>query len=82
MSESTLRKAICSEVARLLKEERMRRGLSLNALSARAGLSRQTVAFIEQEERNPTLETLLRMTAVLEVKLEDLIKNARVAANK
>ena len=60
----------------------MRRGLSLNALSARAGLSRQTVAFIEQEERNPTLETLLRMTAVLEVKLEDLIKNARVAANK
>lgn len=77
-----LRKRICSEIARLLREERLRQKLSLNLVAARAGINRQTVSFIEQEERNPTVETLLRLTEVLGIKLEDLIRRARKRANR
>ena len=72
--------AICSQVASLLKEEREKRGLSLNLLSEKAGLSRQTVSFIEQELRTPTLDTLLRITTALQVDLEQIIARARKAA--
>ena len=78
----TLRENICSEIARLLKEERLRQNISLNQLSAQAGLNRQTVSFIEQEQRVPTIDTLLRLTEVLEIPLENLIRKARTAAQK
>ena len=80
MVKDTLRTKICSEIARLLKAERLRQKLSLNVLSARAGLNRQTVSFIEQEQRTPTVDTLLRLTDVLGIKLEDLIRKARKSA--
>ena len=82
MTTDALRKNICSEIARLLKEERLRQKMSLNALSAQAGLNRQTVSFIEQEQRTPTIDTLLRLTDVLGIKLEDLIATARKRAAK
>jgi len=74
--------AISSQVACLLKEERQKCGLSLNVLAQKAGLSRQTVSYVEQEVQNPTLDTLLRITAVLEVDLEKIIAKARKAATK
>jgi len=77
-----LNDAISSQVACLLKEERAKRGLSLNVLAQKAGLSRQTVSYVEQEVQNPTLDTLLRITAVLEVDLEKIIAKARKAAAK
>lgn len=78
MAAAQKRQAICSRVAGLLREERERQKLSLNVLAARAGLSRQMVSYIEQEERNPTLETLLRLTEALGVELDDVIKRARL----
>jgi DNA-binding XRE family transcriptional regulator len=66
----------------LLKEEREKRALSLNVLAQKAGLSRQTVSYVEQEVQNPTLETLLRITSVLEVDLEKIIAKARKTAAK
>jgi transcriptional regulator with XRE-family HTH domain len=80
--DDILRQAIRSEIAQALKKERMRQKHSLNLLSARAGLSRQTVSFIEQEKRIPTIDTLLRLTAVLGLKLEDVISAARRAATR
>lgn len=82
MAKDTLRDNICSEIARLLKEERLCQKLSLNRMAAQAGLARQTLAFIEAEERTPTIDTLLRLTDVLGIKLEDLIKKARQRALK
>jgi len=73
---------ISSQVACLLKEEREKRGLSLNVLAQKAGLSRQTVSYVEQEVQNLTLDTLLRITSVLEVDLEKIIAKARKAAVK
>jgi transcriptional regulator with XRE-family HTH domain len=53
----------------------------MNALAERAGLSRQMVSYIEKEERNPTVDTLLRITEVLGVQLEQIIQRARKAAS-
>ena len=77
MAEEILRTRICSEIARLLKEERLRQKLSLNLLSARARLNRQTVSFVEGEGRMPTVDTLLRISDALGIKLEDVIAKAR-----
>lgn len=72
--------AISSQVVRLLKAERVKRDISLNLLAQRAGVNRQTVAFIEQGLRNPTLNTLFRLTAALEVEPEKIIARARKLA--
>src|SRR5665213_2448266 len=77
-----LNDVISSQVACLLKVEREKRGLSLNVLAQKAGFSRQTVSYVEQEVQNPTLDTLLRITAVLEIDLEKIISKARKAAAK
>jgi transcriptional regulator with XRE-family HTH domain len=70
------RQAMCSSVAQLLKEERERHGLSMTVLAARAGLSQQMVSYVERGMRNPTLDTLIRVTTAMEVDLADLIKRA------
>ena len=54
----------------------------MNELAARAGLSQQMVSYVEREMRNPTLETLLRITAALEVDLGKLITRAQSAASR
>jgi transcriptional regulator with XRE-family HTH domain len=77
VGKAAVREKICANVARILREEREKQGLSLNAFAAKAGLSRQTVAFIEQGERNPTLDTLLRMAEALEITLEGVLQRAR-----
>ncbi len=78
--------AVCSRVAHLLRQERERRGLSMNLVAERAGLSQQMVSYVEREMRNPTLETLLRIAAALEINLakilEDALKEARKSAPK
>lgn len=67
-------------MALLLREKRVAQELSLNELAKRAGISRQMVSYVEQQKRNPSLDVLLRITEVLDMKLEDLIKDARRAA--
>ena len=68
--------AVSSQVAVLLKEEREKRGISLNVLAQKAGLSRQTISYVEQQVQNPTLDTLLRLSFAMEIELADLIKRA------
>lgn len=71
---------VCSHVARILREEREKRKLSMTELAARAGLSRTMIRFVEREIRNPTLETLLRMTNAMQLDLSTLIRRANIAA--
>lgn len=73
---------ICSHVARILREEREKRHLSMTALAERAGLSRTMIRFVEREFRNPTLETLLRMTKALEIDLGEVIQRANKAVQR
>jgi transcriptional regulator with XRE-family HTH domain len=70
------RQVVLSAVAHILREERMRQGLSLSALASAAGLSHQMVSFVEKERRNPTLDTLLRIAGALKIDLAEIIRRA------
>ena len=74
------RKAVCSHVARLLREARLKQNLSMTTLAERAGLSQQSVSYVEREMRIPNLDTLLRISGVLGVELEEIIRDARLSA--
>lgn len=50
--------------------------MSMNLLAERAGLSQQMVSYVEREMRNPTLETLLRITAALEIDVVEVMRKA------
>jgi transcriptional regulator with XRE-family HTH domain len=52
----------------------------MTVLAQRAGLSQAMISFVEREIRNPSLDTLLRMSEVLNVNLGAVIKRAYVAA--
>ena len=80
MAKYTQREAIRSHVARLLREERERQALSMTNLAEKSGLSQPMIGFVEQETRNPSLDTLLRITEALQVSLSDLIARATEAA--
>jgi len=43
----------------------------MTALAAKTGLSQQMVSYVERELRNPSLDTLLRITAGLGIRLSD-----------
>ena len=76
------RQAICARVAQLLKEEREKRGLSMTTVGVRSGLSQQMVSYVERGMRNPSLDTLLRVTDAMEVDLAELIKRAQSTVSK
>ena len=48
----------------------------MTALAAMAGLSQQMVSYVERGTRNPTLETLLRITQALGIPLGRMITKA------
>ena len=63
----------------MLREERLRRKLSLNEVATRSGLSHTMVSRVEKRERLPTIDTLLRITGALEVDLGKLLGKAAKA---
>lgn len=76
MSEEAKRIAICHQVAELLKGERLRQKLSMNQLAIRAGLSQQSVSYVERHMRIPNLDTLLRITGALDIDFSVLLAKA------
>jgi transcriptional regulator with XRE-family HTH domain len=67
---------ISREVTRLLREQRIRAGLSIYRVAKKSGVSQQMIGYVERGLRNPTLDTLLRITNALDVDLWKLIKKA------
>ena len=51
----------------------------MTVVAERAGLSQQSVSYVEREMRIPNLDTLLRITGVLGIELDAIIKQARQA---
>lgn len=82
MSDSQTRATVCANVARIIREKRQAKGLSMELLAAGAGLSHSMISLIERQLRNPTLDTLLRICSVLEVDLGDLISEAARDASR
>jgi transcriptional regulator with XRE-family HTH domain len=82
VAESTHRDSVCSEVARILREERERQGISMTRLAEMSGLSQGMISLVEHEHRNPSLDTLLRMTGPLGITLSIVLSRAERAADQ
>jgi len=82
MSSEKRRQAICSSVAQILREERLKQKLSLSCIAEQAGLSYQMISYVEREMRNPTLDTLLRITGVLGIELSQIVARASDLADR
>jgi len=54
----------------------------MNAVAERAGLSQQMISYVEREMRNPTLETLLRISAAIEIDFARVMRQAIQTAGK
>ena len=64
-------------LARNLRRLRAARGLTLDELAKRAGVSRGMLIQIEQRRVNPTLATLVRLAQALDVGLAELVELGR-----
>jgi transcriptional regulator with XRE-family HTH domain len=63
-------------IAETIKTRRESAGLSKNALAQKAGISVQSVSFIENSVNSPSLSTFLRICSALEVKPDALLRKA------
>jgi len=82
MSEQARPEAICAEVATLLRARRVEKGLTTTEVARRAGLSQQMVSYVEKRTRNPTLDTLLRISDAMDLDLPNLLRAAKKNARK
>ena len=58
----------------LIKEYRLRAGMTKIELAQRAGITRQYLAQIELNKSMPTIAVLYRITRILNCTLEDIVK--------
>ena len=82
MPKSHYRDIVAGQVVSILRQERESRALSMTRLAERAGLSQGMISLIEHEQRNPSLDTLLRICAALEVELSSVLLKAESHAKK
>ena len=82
MAINKYRESVSSNTVKLLRQEREQRGVSMTRLAEIAGLSQGMISLVEHEQRNPSLDTLLRLCVALEINLSNVLSQAEVAANK
>ena len=66
---------IISRMVGVLRAERLRQGLSQNEVAKRSQLSHTMVMRVEKQERMPTVDTLLRICAALDIELWKVLKS-------
>jgi transcriptional regulator with XRE-family HTH domain len=71
-----LSRRVALQVAQSLRDERIRQRVSMDQLAAKSGLSQPMISYVERGLRNPTLDTLLRIAAALDVDLSKLLQQA------
>ncbi len=59
-----------------VREERLRAGLTLEALAERADISRSFLAYIETQGRKASLDTLERLAEALDLPLVEFFRDA------
>ncbi|OLF14450.1 transcriptional regulator [Actinophytocola xinjiangensis] len=64
-------------IARSLRRERERAGLSLTELARRAGIAKSTLSQLESASGNPSVETLWALGVALDVPFSRLVEPAR-----
>lgn len=61
-------------LADILRKERRKKKLSQEKIAILAGIDRSYYSKIERGENNPTLNILMKISSVLEIKLSEIIK--------
>lgn len=61
-------------IANAIQRERSRKGLSLSALAAKAGLAKSTLSQLESGKGNPSIETLWAIAETLDVTFSTLFE--------
>lgn len=56
----------------LLKQVRVQKNMSLRELEKKSGISKTHLNYIELQEKEPTISTLLRIAKALDVSINDL----------
>ena len=82
MARNTYRESVCAQVAHILRREREGQGISMTRLAEMAGLSQGMISLVESEQRNPSLDTLMRMCLALRIELSTVLNRAERAAKK
>ncbi len=82
MTKIGYRESVCSHVARILREKRKEQNISMTRLAEMSGLSQGMISLIESEQRNPSLETLLRISGALRLELSTVLHEAELAAKR
>ncbi len=75
---STKSSKINSKICLKIKFERLKRGLSQEALAFEAGLNRQTIGKIERAEVSPTIDTLEKIAEVFGMDFIQLVDVSKV----
>ena len=71
---------INARIARRVRELRSARGLSLDALAERSGVSRSTISLIERGQSSPTATVLDKLAAAFDVTLASLFEQTEAPA--
>jgi transcriptional regulator with XRE-family HTH domain len=71
---------VIGSVARNVRVARQRRGFSLEALAARAGISKGILVALEQQRGNPSLSTLIRVADALGLPVSSLVETGEQEA--
>lgn len=82
MSKSANRDAIIDRLVELIQKERLRQKLSLKEVASRSGLDHTMVMRVEKRERLPTIDTLLRISEALDIRLSKLLASAERSAKR
>jgi transcriptional regulator with XRE-family HTH domain len=82
VAKNYYRESVSSHVAELLRRERERQNVSMTRLAEMSGLSQGMISLIEHEQRNPSLDTLLRICHALKIELSAILNQAEHLARK
>ena len=70
------------KMGQVIRELRIRKGLSQEVLSGLSGIARSHLAMIESGKKKPSVETLWRIAGGLEMKLSELMKSMETYTGK
>ena len=76
MPPAEKRHEIIQRIIEMLREERLRQGLSQNQVAKLSGLNHTMILRVEKLERMPTIDTLLRISEALQVDLGQIISKS------
>ena len=72
------RSAVARQFGKVVKELRLKKGMSQQALADACGLDISYVGQIERGQRNPTLGAMQGLASILDVKMSELLKKAKL----